>query len=83
MDDARGHYQTALRILEAYLCPVIEWKILKAAAELAQRLKNPIGAAELLGRQRTVLQSLADSVRDAKLRQHFLASQSVREALES
>ena len=24
MDDARGYYETALRILEAYPCPVIE-----------------------------------------------------------
>jgi tetratricopeptide (TPR) repeat protein len=78
MEDARRHHETALRILAGHPCPVIEWKILTAAADVARRLHDST-ADQFRGRAQAVVQALADSVRDGNLRQQFLASQPIRE----
>jgi hypothetical protein len=79
MEDGQGHYATALGVLELYPCPSIEWKILKAAAELARRQKDDSAAANFLGQARAVVQSLADAIDDDKLRQGFLSAKPVRD----
>jgi tetratricopeptide (TPR) repeat protein len=79
VEDSHGHYATALGIVQGYPCPTIEWKILKAAAELAQRRKHDAAAAKFLGHARAVVQSLADTILDDKLREGFLAAKPVRE----
>jgi hypothetical protein len=68
-----------LGVLKGHPCPTIEWKILKAAAVLARRQKDDSASAELLGRSRTVVQSLADALQDDKLRREFLAAKPVRD----
>ncbi len=79
LEDSRRELATALGILESHPCPVIEWKILKATAALAKRQKDDSAHEEFLGRSHAVIQSLADSVHDDKLRRTFLASQPVRD----
>jgi hypothetical protein len=79
MEDARRHQDTALRILAGHPCPVIEWRVLKAAADVARRLHDAAAADEFRERAQAVVQALADSVHDSKLRQRFLASKSVRD----
>jgi hypothetical protein len=81
LEDGQGHYATALGVLERHLCPTIEWRILKAAAELAQRQKNEAAAANFLGRSRAVVRSLADAIYDERLRRGFLAAKAVRDLL--
>jgi tetratricopeptide (TPR) repeat protein len=79
VEDGQGHYATALGVLERYPCPTIEWRILKAAAELARRRKNDAAAADFLGRARAVVGSLAAAIQDDKMRRGFLAARAVRE----
>ena len=66
-------------VLQRHPCPTIEWKILKAAAELARRQKDDSASAEFLGRSRAVVQSLVDALQDDKLRQRFLAAKPARD----
>jgi tetratricopeptide (TPR) repeat protein len=77
--DGQRSYATALGVLQRHPCPTIEWKILKAAAELARRQKDDSASTEYLGRSRAVIQSLADALQDDKLRQGFLAAKPVRD----
>jgi tetratricopeptide (TPR) repeat protein len=79
VEDGQRYYATALSVLQRHPCPTIEWKILKAAAELARRQRNDSASAEYLGRSRAVVQSLADGLHEDKLRQGFLAAKAVRD----
>jgi tetratricopeptide (TPR) repeat protein len=79
--DARREYQTALRILQQHRCPVIEWNILSAAADMASAHGNPELAAYCLGRCREVIGSLADSLADEDVRRKFLGSEAIRRVL--
>ncbi len=79
MEDARQAYQTALRSLADHPCPMIEWKILKAAANLAREMKQSDLTDQYLGRARAVVQSLAESVRDEKLSRKFLNAKVIRD----
>jgi len=79
VEDGRRSYAAALGVLQRHPCPTIEWKILKAAAELARRQKDDSASADFLGRSRAVVQSLADALQDDKLRQGFLAAKPVRD----
>jgi hypothetical protein len=79
VEDGQRHFETALGVLQHHPCPTIEWKILKAAAELARRQKDDSAGAEFLDRSRAVVQSLADALQDDKLRQGFLAAKPVRD----
>jgi tetratricopeptide (TPR) repeat protein len=79
MEDGQRHYATALGILQRHPCPTIEWKILKAAGELARRQSNDSASTEFLGRAHAVVQSLAGAIQDAKLHQGFLAAKPVRD----
>ena len=79
--DARLEYQTALRILQRHRCPVIEWNILLAAADMASTFGDPALAEHYLGHCRHVIGSLADSLTDEDLRRKFLRSEAIRRVL--
>jgi tetratricopeptide (TPR) repeat protein len=79
MEDAHREYDAALRLLEQAQCPIVEWRILKAAAELAHRRRDVSARDELRGRARAIVGSLAISVRERKLRKVFVLSKAVRE----
>jgi tetratricopeptide (TPR) repeat protein len=79
VSDGQRSYATAMGVLQRHPCPTIEWKILKAAAELARRQKDESATTEYLGRARAVVQSLAATIHDDKLRQGFLAAKPVRD----
>ncbi len=49
VEDGARHYSAAVGVLERHPCPIIEWKILNAAAVLAKRQKNDSSSSELLG----------------------------------
>jgi tetratricopeptide (TPR) repeat protein len=78
IEDGNNHYETALSTVHFHPCPALEWKILKASAELAGQLKDEPRSEALLGRSRTVIQTLADSVTDEELRRKFLSSKNIR-----
>jgi tetratricopeptide (TPR) repeat protein len=77
--DARHEYGRALSILEGHACPIIEWKILLAAADAARRLHAGSSADDLRARARGLVQSLAESVTEARLRERFLGSKPIRD----
>lgn len=79
--DARQEYDTALGILQRHGCPTIEWTVLVAAAELASAVRDTSLAERYLGRCRHVIQQLADSLDEDKLRTNFLASEAIRRIL--
>ena len=79
VEEGQGHYAIALGVLQRHACPIIEWKILKAAAELARRKRNDSAGADFLRRARAVVQSLAGAIQDDKLREGFLAAKPVRD----
>jgi hypothetical protein len=79
VEDAQRHFATALSILQCHPCPIIEWKILRAAADLAQRRGNDSAGLDFLGRARVVVQSLAAAIQDDKLREGFIAAKPVRD----
>jgi hypothetical protein len=81
VEAAQRHFATALGVLQRYPCPTIEWKILKAAADVARCQKKDPAAAEFLGQARAVVQFLADGIQDDKLRRGFLGAKTVRDLL--
>jgi tetratricopeptide (TPR) repeat protein len=79
VEDARQEFDAALRMLEQVHCPIIQWRILKAAAELADRRRDISVHDALRARARAVVWSLAMSIREKRLRKAFLSSKAVRE----
>jgi tetratricopeptide (TPR) repeat protein len=77
--DAGQEYGEALRLVEQFPCPTIEWRILDAAAHLAGLRRDLSMRDALRARAREVVQSLADSMREENLRNTFLFSKAVRE----
>ena len=77
IEDAQGEFDSALEVVKDYRCPFIEWKTLKAAADLARRRGDSHAAEGLVQRARSVIQTLADSVGDEKLEQKFLTSKAI------
>jgi tetratricopeptide (TPR) repeat protein len=73
--EAPGEYEKALSILERHSCPIIEWRILLAAAEAARRLNDTTSADSLRARARHVVESLAESITEPTLRERFLSAQ--------
>jgi hypothetical protein len=79
--DARCEYDKSLQILDRHRCPVIEWRVLLAAAEMASAYRDVDLAERYRRRCRHVIQSLADSLTEEKLRRQFLGSEAIRRAL--
>ena len=79
IEDAQNHFNSAVALLSNYPCPTIEWRILNSAIALAKKIGDDHKRDELIARKRVVIQSLADSVDDEKLRNIFLSSKAVRE----
>ncbi len=79
VEDARREYEIALQIVDAHPCPTTHWRILKARADLAEKLKDSAAADGFRGRARKVVEGLADSIREEPLRQKFLTSKAIRE----
>jgi DNA-binding winged helix-turn-helix (wHTH) protein/tetratricopeptide (TPR) repeat protein len=80
-EDARIDYATALRLLERHRCPLIEWRILQAAAEAATACHNADHADRYRGQCRQVIRALADSLAEEKLRRQLLGSEAIRQAI--
>ncbi len=79
LENAAREYDAALRLIEQFPCPMIEWKILKAAAELAGRRRDASVRDALRARAQAVVRSLADSIREDNPRNTLLSSKDVRE----
>ncbi|MHC4214680.1 MAG: protein kinase domain-containing protein [Planctomycetota bacterium] len=75
--DSQKYYDDALSILTINPCPTIAWKVLKARADLSKKLGDEVGSDKFCGRARTIVESLADSVTEEKLRTIFLKSRAV------
>ncbi len=72
------HYDESLTLLAKNPCPTIEWKVLKASADLAKKLGDEQGSDEYRSRARSIVKSLADSLADDKIRTKFLKSRAVK-----
>jgi tetratricopeptide (TPR) repeat protein len=81
LPEAQAEYGAALELLGRYRCPLIEWRVFRAAAEAASALRNSDLASEYRARCRHVIHSLADSLTDEKLKRQFLDSEAIRQAL--
>jgi tetratricopeptide (TPR) repeat protein len=79
VEDGCWEYDAALRLIEQFPCPTIEWQILKAAAELAVWRRHVSTRDALRARARAVVGSLAVSIREKNLRKTFLSSKAIRE----
>jgi len=79
--DARREYESALSVLHRYRCPIIEWKILLAAAGMASAYRDAPLAEHYRARCKATICSLADSITDDKLRRQFLKSEPIQAAL--
>ncbi len=77
--DAHLEYRTAISILDGFPCPFIEWKILLAASKAARALHDEAAAGDLFARARHVARSLAESVKEAPLRESFLGAKIIRD----
>ncbi len=73
-------YTAALEILRQYPCPLIEWKILLAARRAALLCGNSDYAGRAFRRAMESVTMVADSIRDAKVREKFLVSARVNES---
>jgi hypothetical protein len=65
---------TALEIIRRYPCPLIEWKVLFAARRAASLCRDSDHAERTFNQAVESLAVVADSIRDPKVRQKFLAS---------
>jgi tetratricopeptide (TPR) repeat protein len=79
VDDAAREYEASLRLLEQVPCPTLDWQVLKAWAELAAQRKDAGLHRALRARANAVVQSLARSIRDERLRNTLLGSKAVRD----
>jgi tetratricopeptide (TPR) repeat protein len=79
VEDAGREFDAALRLIEQFPCPTIEWQILKAAAKLAGLRRGFSTRDALRARAQTVVLSLADSVREESLRNTLLSSKAIRD----
>jgi tetratricopeptide (TPR) repeat protein len=80
-EEAEREFEAALHVLDRHPCPMIEWRILRAAASAAGARGDSAARDELLARARVVVHTLADSVHDDVQRRKFLNSQAVRDVL--
>ncbi len=71
-------YRRALRVLKKRPIPTAEWPILQAYGAHLREAGRTGEAAEVLARAVAVAESLADTIRDTKLRRGFLRSEAVR-----
>lgn len=81
LPEAQAAYGAAIELLNRYRCPLIEWRVLQAAAGTADAARDSNLAAEYRARCRQVIHSLADSLTDESLKRQFLNSQAIRQAL--
>jgi tetratricopeptide (TPR) repeat protein/predicted Ser/Thr protein kinase len=79
MHDANHQYETALTTLSARQCPIIHWKILKAAGNFAEQLRDTERRDICFGQARAIVIHLAKSIHDERQRQTLLTSEAVRE----
>jgi tetratricopeptide (TPR) repeat protein len=75
MPDAQREIDAALASLHARRCPIMHWRILKAAGDLAGRLGDSYRRDEHIRQARAIVHSLAESIHDDHQRRTFLASE--------
>jgi len=79
VETAAVQLDESLRVLGRYPCPIIEWKILRMRSDVALRVGDDAARDGFLGRARSVVRLLAESVPDEVLREGFLRSKAVRD----
>jgi tetratricopeptide (TPR) repeat protein len=79
VDDARSTYEQALGVLTQHPCPPIEWQIRKSCAALFRRTGETAAGDDQIRHTRALVNSVADSVPEDRLRQALLTSRPVRD----
>jgi tetratricopeptide (TPR) repeat protein len=79
VDEARSTYEAALGVLARHPCPPIEWQIRKSYAALFRRTGESAAGDDQIGHARALVNSVADSVPEDRLRQALLTSRPVRD----
>jgi len=81
MADAHSEYEKAMGLLDQHHCPLVEWRILRSAADAASARHDFRSADEYQGKCRQVIHGLAESLTEERLRRQFLNSEAIRQAL--
>ncbi|MEO8131192.1 MAG: AAA family ATPase, partial [Bryobacteraceae bacterium] len=71
-EGARAEYEAALAILQSHPCPLIQWKVLLAAANEASLCRDQDRAERFFSQSAHGVASLAQQIPDTKRRQGFL-----------
>lgn len=79
ISDARADYDAALSVLTDHPAPPTEWQIRKAYGEFLRRVGEPEAGDDQIRRALSLVNGIADSVSDERLRTVLLRSRAVRE----
>jgi tetratricopeptide (TPR) repeat protein len=79
VDEARSTYEAAVGVLAHHPCPPIEWQIRKRYADLFRSTGEFAAGDDQMRHARALVNSLADSVPEERLRNGLLASRPVRD----
>jgi tetratricopeptide (TPR) repeat protein len=79
--DARRSFGSAMEVLANHRCPIIEWKILLAAAGVEKTLGDGERADLYRARATATLDALSGTLAEERLRRRFLGSEAVRSAI--
>jgi hypothetical protein len=79
---AESEFGVALAELQQHPVPVVTWRIYAELARLRATGGDPTGAGDMFRRALEIVDWMADNVKDATLREGFLASGAVRELKE-
>jgi DNA-binding winged helix-turn-helix (wHTH) protein/tetratricopeptide (TPR) repeat protein len=71
--EAVRSYELALKVVDSYPCPLVEWKIVTALAGSLRSSRQLARAGDLRQRALSVKRSLAESISDDTLRRGFLS----------
>jgi tetratricopeptide (TPR) repeat protein len=79
IDDARTDYDAALGVLADHPAPPTEWQIRKAYGEFLRRVGEPEAGDDQMKRARSLVNVIAESVSEERLRSVLLKSRAVTE----
>jgi len=78
---ARGEYQAALDVLDAYPVPVVRWRVLAGLGKLLSSTGEAEGSLRAFVEAKKIVEEIAANVFDNSLRTTFLESKAVQEVM--
>jgi len=81
INGARGEFNEALAVLDAFPVPVVRWKVLADLGRLLKEAGDGEGSRKAFADAREILEQCASNVTDEQLRSNFLNSLAVKEVM--